>query len=474
MMKKSIILALIFIILISSVSVYANSGPTNWKGAPSSEILTIDENSPIIVENEDLLFDFTKEEHTSYIRYIMSGLTKAKYTMSNPSENKQTVQMAFPFLSEVLAFNSEEISIEVDEEQIPYEIYLGDTMLDARRRLGDDEYLDFSSIVESISSSEYKPKNYDLDQIGTLYTLEVAPSSKDGISIVIDDFTYDRNKTRTMSKGFNGYRYNDGIESIESMDTWIYEKEELEILVFGDDIEFNIRAYLDGERSEETDDYSLDLSTKEISLRDYLLKEVEIYEKEIDYLDKLADNQIFNIVLKKLDDSIENNVIDHGIDQLFSLDYSDRFFLLIYDVEFGAHSTNDLSVTYISRGDMDMFSTRNPIYTFYYILNPANNWALFKNINIEVRPPAQHPYIIDSSIELERNDHGIYTANLTSLPEGDFTFSLYSKEKVTVWDKIYEFLRWNSYISIFLAWIISFIIVRIYKRLKVNKEIKED
>ena len=464
-MKKIMAIALTFIILITGVSVYASYEDINWGGAPSSEILIMEENSPIIIENEDLLFDFTKE-YASYIRYYMSGLTRAEYTMSNPSENSQTVEIAFPFLSEVLAFNSEIISIEIDGEEVDFQIFLGETLLDAGRELEDDEYLDFVPYIQSVTTREYSPRNYDLDEIGKLYRFEVSPGASDGLTIAIDDFIYDIDKSIVMNKGFNTFRYNEGIET---MSVRIDGREELELLVFGEDIDFNFKAYLDENYSEESDNYSLNSSTEEISLRDYLLREVKIYEEGLDYLDKLADNQIFNIVLEKLDDNIDKNVRNRGIDQLFSLDYSERFFILVYDVEFEPYSTVELGIRYNSRGDRDIFNSYDPLYYFEHVLNPARKWSSVKNLNIEIRPPAEYPYVIDSNLELVRDEEGNYLGSFDSLPEEDFTFSLYSKERFTTLDRISGFFRRTPYAGGILGGIIGFTITKIYGRVKKNK-----
>ena len=467
-MKRLTSLILFFILLMTSGALYANSGPIYWNGYPSFEILAIEKNSPIIVDEEDLIFDFTREEYISQNNYSISGLTTVKYTMSNPTDDILITQMAFPFVSMVKDFNSEGISIEVDGEKIPFEVFLGDTLLDSRRNqeVDGNEHLDPNSIVSNIYSLEYTPKNYDLDETGKLYTYDIAPTGKDELMIVIGDYTYNREKTRIMTKGFNGYN---NVEGEESINTCIKGSEELEILVFGEDVDFSFSAYLDKEQTKETDEYSLNICTQEISLRDYLSKEVEVYEKEIGYLDKIADNQIFNIVLEKLDEFIEQNIINLDINQLFSLDYSERFFILIYDVEFQSNSTNDVSVSYYSQGSMNMWDTIDPIYTFDYILNPAKNWVSFNDLNIEIRPPAKYPYIIDSSIELEREEDGSYSANFDSLPEENLNFSLYYQEEVTFMDKVKGLFSRNSYfgrnilLSI-LSVIIGFIINKKFRK----------
>jgi len=85
---------------------------------------------------------------------------------------------------------------------------------------------------------------------------------------------------------------------------------------------------------------------------------------------------------------------------------------------------------------MDKRNTSSPQYLFDYILNPAKNWNSFNNLNIKVITPKEAPYIIDSSIEFNKEEDNIYTATLEKLPEEDLSFTLYQKEKITFYDTI--------------------------------------
>ena len=87
--------------------------------------------------------------------------------------------------------------------------------------------------------------------------------------------------------------------------------------------------------------------------------------------------------------------------------------------------------------------TPEPQYTYDYILNPARNWKDFKNLNIKIIAPEEAPYIINSSIELKKDDNNIYTAYLEKLPEEDFFFTLYSKKKVSLSDSVQGYLNRN-------------------------------
>lgn len=468
-MRKHNIPILVLILLITTTPiVYANSGPTYWRGYPSLEVLSIDKNSPIEIENEKLIFDFSKEEYINKGDYSLSGLVTAIYKMKNPTNNQEKVQMAFPFISSLDHFKPEEIAIKSDGNNIPFQIYIGkDIKLKNRKNVETEEnILDFNKILSSINKEVYSPSYYNLDDIGTLYKYDVRAIGEE-VKIAID-YTIDYEKTKVISKGFNGGSIKDNTERIMS---WVSDKEILEVFVLGEDIELGINAYIDGEMTQETDNYSYELTTEKVSIRDYLNKEVEAYKEQFVYNDYLAENQIFNLCAMTLDELIEKDVLNLWIDELFSISSLDRIFVLLYEIEFLPESSKDISVSYLTRGTMDSVETKKPLYSFEYLLNPASNWANFKDLSIEIKPPTEHPYILDSSLELVRSEDGTYTGEFESLPNEDFSFTLFSKEQITFMDKMERKLYY--YLPIILPFIVAsivgFIFKAIYKRLKSQK-----
>lgn len=110
---------------------------------------------------------------------------------------------------------------------------------------------------------------------------------------------------------------------------------------------------------------------------------------------------------------------------------------LVYTVEFPPESQKEVSVSFTATGTMDSRKTVKPLYSFEYILNPAKNWAGFKDLNIEVIPPAAAPYIVQSSTALTKGEDGVYRASLNRLPEEDLSFTLYAFDKITLLDRAY-------------------------------------
>lgn len=467
-MKKRVNMYLMLFILIISTLSYANSGPTYWQGKQSSEILTIEDNTSIKVQEENLKFDFNDGEYNDH---SLSARVTANYTMTNDKEKDENVQMAFPLISSMGEFNPEDVDIKVDDEKIDFQVFLGDMLYTQNKSSPEDDLedmkFDFETIAKSISQLEYTPRNYNLDDMGTLYKYNVVSQGEDGVSIGLEH-SNDENKSKIMTKGFNGYQVIEGLESFVSRNV---RDEELEVFVIGEDVNLKFKAYSDVELENETDEYTLDTIIEKISIGDYLRNAVEIFEQDIQYLDYLGENQIFNLFTRQLDKDIEENIVNLDIENYLAMGRMDMFLVLIYEVDFPAHSTRDISVSYNSTGTMDRTETVEPIYTFGYILNPAKNWESFKNLNIEIRPPDENPYIIYSSLELGRKEDGRYIGNFETLPDEDLFFSLYYNEEITKIDKIKGYLSRNSYsvfivVQFLLVAFIVFIIKKIYNIFK--------
>lgn len=142
---------------------------------------------------------------------------------------------------------------------------------------------------------------------------------------------------------------------------------------------------------------------------------------------------------------------------IISETWAPRIITLVYSVKFPKNSKKEISVSYKTNGTMDRRETAEPQFTYDYILNPARNWKGFKNLNIKIITPEEAPYIVTSSIELNKEDNNVYTAYSEELPEEDFSFTLYSKEKVTLSDRTEGYL--NRTFGYFTPIVIGFVLL---------------
>lgn len=411
------------------IMVFANSGPVFWQGYPSSNIMSIDGNSPIAVKSENLVFDFSDYEGD---KFTISGNITADYEMENPANETQVVHMAFPVVEALIGLSTENIVITADGNVLPYEIYAGDAV-DGRGNPGEEGNkvsFDFASIVGTITNEPYKSENFAENEKGKLYIIEVNPSSDERINFAVD-FYFDHKKTKVLVNGFNRYERSGEKTRIAS---WCNKSDVLEIFVLGEDTKLNINAYTDGELSKKTDLVTYSVSAQEANLRSYLMEYVK-KNTNAKNIGAISENQLYNIYAKTLDRSLTRNMGFSSQDDILEQEHINRILTLVYTVEFPPQSEKKVSVRYKTTGTMDRRETAKPLYSFDYILNPAENWSGFKNLNIEIIPPKEVPYIVKSSVELTKGENNIYTAVLEELPENDLSFTLYENEKITLLDK---------------------------------------
>lgn len=448
-MKKRVIgITLILLISITLIS-FANSGPVYWQGYPSSGIMAIDENSPIVVNREDLVFDFSDYKGNSH---TISGKVTATYEMANTTSKPQSVQMAFPIIGALFNFQWDDIAITVDNEILPYDVYFGDVVNSYGNPYKEsrDARFEFSDIVKTITTEPYIPINFVDNQRGKLYTIEVRPLMDERINFVLD-FSFNSEKTKILTKGFNGYRRNN--EKVR-LSSWCYKPETLEIFVLGEDIELNISAYSDGELKKKSNQFTYHTLVEGLEIKSYLTDYIKsnalFFEQEVSQSSTSMnyDDQLYKLYAKSLDTYFTRNLGYSSEHDLMAEHHYERFITLVYTVDFIQNSQREVMVSYNTSGTMDKTKTTKPLYSYEYILNPAENWMDFSNLNIKVITPKQAPYIVKSNIEFAKNNDNVYTADLEKLPNHDLTFTLYGDEEIAWVDRVHgSFQRRFGYLT---------------------------
>lgn len=271
-MKKIITIIMLVLVCFSwPAKIFANSGPVYWQGYPSSEMLSIKKNSPIVIQNENLVFDFSDSRINSH--YTISGKVIATYNMFNPTDRPQSVQMAFPFVSSLDSLLSEDISITAGNEALPFKIYAGNVVNSYGNPWQEDKdaNFEFASIVNTITGIPYKAETFKENEKGKLYTINVKPTTDQKINFAVD-FNFDSEKTKILTRGFNRYQRNGEKTKIAA---WCYETENLEILVLGKDVDLTISAFSDGELKEKTDLFTYQITERDLELKTYLMEYIK-------------------------------------------------------------------------------------------------------------------------------------------------------------------------------------------------------
>jgi len=445
-MKKSICIAICTIltagaICLGAVPVFGNSAPSYWKSHPYSEVLAVEEDSPITVDREHLIFDFSGAGDDDGSRGMMSpvGRVIAEYQMTNPSDDTLTVQMAFPFAANLYNLSVTDITVRADGDAVPYDIYI------------DPDGIDLS--IGNISNQEWTLPGFDLDSEAKLFRFALSSRENPYLEFVIS-FDTDREQTFLIGKDFHAVSYSE--EEGGELSVRFRGQDEPEILVLGKAPEFTYEVWTDAGVKAEEDRYQLEITEESVDQKAYLLAalrgEIE------DTAAAVSDTQLFNLLLRALWQGRQENGYA-SLAEAFSTFHRDRTFTLVYAVEFPAGSTKTVRVGYLTEGTMDARETLSPKYSYTYLLSPAKNWAAFGSLDVDIIPPREAPYIIESSLALTRDQENRYRAHFEELPESELTFTLFEKEKVTMIDKAKKSVYEMRYFLYFLRPVVFLILI---------------
>jgi len=448
-MKRLVsVLVLAAVLLLQTVPASRNAGPTRWEGYPSSSVLAVEPGTPIRVDSERLVFDFsvnddpvTKKDYD--VGWVIGGRVTASYDMANPTDRMQRVQMAFPFIGSLASLSTQNIEVYAGEKAVPFGIYPGRAVESDHDYYGNDGsagkvVFDFDAILADISDDAFVSRHFTKSEQGTLYTVTVTPASDQPVYFALD-YEKDAAKTNVIATGFSGHEWR--AENVRNS-KWCYGTETFELFVLGEPIDIRDSAFLDGEQTKQTDAYSMEVETDHMSVYAYIVERLaksmlagRDQEQAAGAL-KLSDMQMYNVYAREID---RRFAASDGFASNFDLSdawHVDRILTLLYSVDFPADSTQRVSVSYKAFGSMNMRETSRPMYSFDYIFNPANRWHSFKDLTISVIPPKIAPFLIKSNAAFDREEDGTYTAYFESLPDEDLTFTLYERADISVIEKV--------------------------------------
>lgn len=473
--KFNVFIVVLICVFLFNIIVYANSAPIYMPDYPSTGIFSVDENTPIEVLKENLLFDFTEEDDDTY---SPKAKVSATYEMQNSSNEDVSVHMAFPFIERFSEFSPDEIIITADDEIIPYDTYLGETINNSSNPFQEPQNADFNieKIIKSITDKKYTANNFKENERGKLYRFKVS-SADDKINFAVS-FDFNHENTKIILNGFNRFERNDNNIRVAS---GTREEETREIYVLGEDISVDIKGYTSGNLEEETDKFEYEIITEEIDVETFLKNYAAYYlNKYAENLEEMAKGQIseiqlYNLYAESLDKYLDRNLGVCTEGDIMSDTWAPRIITLVYSVNFPQNSKKEISVSYKTNGTMDRRETAEPQFTYDYILNPASNWKGFKNLNIKIITPEEAPYIVNSSIEINKKDNNVYTAYSEELPDEDFSFTLYSKEEITLSDRIEGYLNrtFGYFTPIVIGFVFLITIIVILVVVKTKKRNKE-
>jgi len=465
MKKWRITIFAILAVMMSTVFAYGNSGPVTWYQYPGISMITIDEDTPVTVLKEDLHFDFSEEKENDF---SLVGQVSAQYRMRNTGEEGIVSRMVFPFIKNLWSRDEDQIEVLLDGAPISYEIYYGDNVEQTSLDDGFQETVELQDILNSVTAEKYSPENFDYEEMGILYRIHLETSQEEHM-FVDATFTLSNNDSRIFVKGNNSYGYDNEIGEFV-IGTWLdHENRYMDIFSLDEDLVLDIRGYENGTTDAvEVTDFTYEIERIEMDLvtyyHDFLASDELIYSSVFIPEDK-------NIFYEVLDQALERErlVTEDHISSLLS---SPRYVLIAYEVPFEAMEEKTVEVRYQTLGSMDRRETVEPTYTYEYFLHPAKYWKDFQNLTIKITPSESYPYVLESNLELKKEDDGTYIGTFETLPEEDLSFTLYDKEEITTMEKIKGTVARNQYLLLFAGFAIVSVLAFVILGLLIRKIIQ--
>lgn len=434
--QKEIAVISCFLMLLSVFSVTpvsANSAMTHWSGSDSSGIIVTDEDCPIIVENELLIFDIqTFPQHiydSEEDQHAYSAKVTAQYTFYNPSDYTVTAHLLFPFgnipeYGDYFDSESDDfVNVRDIDDTARFDITVNGEPVEKDLRhtlLGYRGTFDLESDLAKLNNGYISDSYFNPDMPVTKYTYLVSgvDEKNNAASVAFDVGKFD-GKTRYLFMDKSGLhtQENDTLR----ISTWAENDEELTLYVFGQTVN-NLKwtFYKDGgvRDGDEIKGNIILLTTEDMTFKEFALAK---YTEETG----IHENDWYNAVVAELNlmDSWGEYGIIENADRTFDLTHSlMRWYEYEITVEPGESIVNTVTAPLYPSINDDW----NPsIYEYTYLLSPAQTWSEFGKLKIVVNTPFS---MTESNLgEFEKDNNG-YRLSLDGLPEGDLKFTLCSEE----------------------------------------------
>ena len=413
------------VIILLYVNIYASIGPYKIHGQPSTNLFLINENTPIVILSEAITIDYTGPPVENIVDQIyLNGSIVSTYELLNDSDIEQTVQMAIAYVGSLASM--ERIRIQVNGKDTPFTPYFGE-VFKGYTHIGQvipEAKYNYTAIADSIRNGLYEPKNFSCDEVGVLYTFDVASD----IDRILFDVELDYNPENSkvfVNEGFHWWEYgNKGRQS-----SYVYKTCTLSMFVLGEQFDFKYNAYTDNTRNTEVEAYTCNVTNEKQS----------IYE----FLYTIAHSSSYKIPNKELYVTYSTQALDeaftiyNGFGTLNELiPYSEkRISACGFFVTFPPDSKKKIVIKQDTFASMNRKHTRNqytPVFSEKFLFNTLNNWASIGNVSINIILHDKAPFIVYSNLKFEKNEYNTYHATFDGLPTKNLIFFMHAEKWVRI------------------------------------------
>ncbi len=418
--------SLLLCALVLIMPVFANSAQVHWKGTLASGALTTDKDCPIEVTSEKLTFnirEFPKDYYQDVEDFLLyTPSVTAKYTFTNPKDYAVDARLVFPLgnlPSYANLYDSETGTHNLSADTEKYTVKVGGESVEKTLRHTykarydsefsfnkESKYLLDSYVDDPFYSPEMTVREY-------VFTVASYDEEKYPAANVAIKFSFDESKTRLLFLGNSGGKYGED-EAILS--EWAELGKKLTVYIIGEQIpEFPLWQFYKngGLKDGEKISGSMNLySERNMTLEELLLSN---YSENSGVL----AHDWYNALICEMNE----NLWEKGALRQYDLDVSDslmRWYEYSLSFEGGETLENEVSAPIYPEIDR---SGDFPVYTYTYLLSPAQTWASFRNLDVEVISPHYINANLKQKYDFERTNIG-YRVLFDRLPLGEMTFMM--------------------------------------------------
>ncbi|WP_426348513.1 hypothetical protein ACPWSR_12255 [Alloiococcus sp. CFN-8] len=426
-MKEMIFFMTLMLIFSYGAFPWANSARSQWTGVTSTGAIITNKYCPIVVEKEELTFDvqeFPMDYYDKAEKYLAyEGKVTARYNFYNPADYTVHATLVFPFGNAPAyydVYDSESNSLKKNIDGEKYDITVNDAPIEKELRHTFSYYPEEFNIKDDMAklNNEYmKDKFYSPDTPVTKYTYTIRGVDKTKYKVAYTSFflSSDSSKTKVfLEDGSIGSSWDNGVRIGRLGEN----NASFALYVIGDPLEkmpfWNI---YDDVTEEKKIDGEIKL-TESVSLTFKDLAFINYNEASM-----VSEYDWYNSFVASFNENEwEQGYIGIGNDFNPYLSLM-RWYQYDIVLEPGERITNEVTAPLYPSIDKSYNPT---VYSYTYLLSPAQTWADFGPLEININTPY---FITDSGLEgFIKTDKG-YTLKLDGLPHGELEFQLSTGKK---------------------------------------------
>jgi hypothetical protein len=416
-MKRLLALVIFLPMLILPCS--AGTDPSHTYSFPGMGMVVAPD-CPIAVSHNDLTFDLSGADGFPLAQ------VEAAYTLTNPTNQTQVVQVTLPYVTCFGRFPNSTARVYENGSAVDCDTFYGGSIKNNR------DYI-YDVYFEDILSNVVFPQPPELED-GILYNLHVDISSVPEETVafyVLINFKLDGDLCLTSHDSTSALN-DDGQATLKIYYSLQYKQGPIRVFVPGGSIsDFSAMAYKKSNLEEQFEYVSFDLEVDTTSMWDFTLT----VDKDYGYYGSMDFSEYsYRALLADLYSELESREETdqyNGFVSLRKLLYDSlfryRLAVAVFDLEFAAGEDKDIMVMYTIDPTYDKphKDDRDLRYTYNYISSPAPHWSDFGTMSIKVIPPDDNElYLKSSRPKLKLDTDGTYYAELGKLRKKiDFTFA---------------------------------------------------